>query len=135
MTPFIYKTKIIDMDAGDSIGFLMIRGREDGSWSVHLHHWQKESAGCDVPEACWPAALDTIAQWWVELERRHQEGVKAILSWPDRRPGYRPGWRAKEMNAAHQALKKTAAAWVAVKDQIKKTMTEAGWPTPDPDAA
>lgn len=128
MSPFIYKTKIIDIDAKDSLGFLMVRGRDDGSWSVHLHHWEKDSASCDTPEACWPALMDILAQWWLEMEKRHQDGINAIMSWPDRRPGYRPGWRVREVNAAHFALKKTAAAWVTVKNQIHQTMTDAGWP-------
>ena len=129
MTPFIYKTEVIDLDAKDKIGFLLVKGREDGSWSLNLHHWTQESSGCDTPGACWPAVLDTLAQWWTTTEARHNEGVRALLSWPDRRPGYRPGWRVREMNAAHQAFKKTAAAWVTVRDQIKKTMQDAGWPT------
>lgn len=129
MTPFLYKTKIIDMDAKDSMGFLLVRGREDGSWSVHLHHWGIDNRGCDTPEACYPAAIHTLAAWWAETEARHEDGVRAIMSWPDRRPGYRPGWRVRELNAAHMAIKRTAAAWMAVKNQLKDTMAAAGWPT------
>lgn len=129
MTPFLYKTKVVDSSSKEDMGFLMVRGREDGSWSVHFHCWDNSSAGCDTPEACYPAALHMMADWWQELEARHADGLRAILSWPDARPGYRPGWKRKEIAACSHAKKLSAAAWVTVRDQIKKTMADAGWPT------
>jgi len=129
MTPFLYKTKVVDMDSGDGQGFFLVRGREDGSWSIHLHHWDRSSAGCDTPEACYPAALQILAEWWVKLEAAHERGVEAINSWPDRRPGYRPGWKKRELAEASRSLRRTAAAWVTVQAQLKTMMETHQWPT------
>lgn len=129
MTPFLYRTKVVDAISREGQGFLMVRGREDGSWSINFHHWDRNSASCDTPEACYPAVLLMMTEWWQELEARHVDGLRAILSWPDDRAGHRPGWKRKEISKAAFAKKQSAAAWVSVRDQIKKDMAAAGWPT------
>ena len=129
MTPFTYSTKVIDTDSKDPIGFLSVRGRADGSWSINLHHWSKNSAGCDTPEACYPALLVIMAEWWLETEKRHEEGLAVIMSWPIKRPGYRPGWRGRELSKANHAHRIAAASVLKVQSTIKGIMAEAGWPT------
>lgn len=128
MKPFIYKTKITDIDNGKNTGFFMVRGREDGSWSVHLHHWEKASSGCDTPEACYPAAMDTLDNWMAETVKRHKEGLAIILSWPESRPGYRQGWKSKELRKAGTHMARTIKAVEVVRRQVRDLMAQAEWP-------
>jgi hypothetical protein len=128
VTPFSFKTKVVDTDSKQPVGFLLVRGREDGSWSVNLHHWEKASAGCDTPDACFPAAQLVLAEWWLETERRHKDGLEVIMSWPEYRPGHRPGWKDRELSKATRAHRWAAAAVLQVQKNIKETMLKAGWP-------
>lgn len=133
MTPFVYKTPVIDMDSKNTEGFFLVKGREDGSWSVHLHHWEKASAGCDTPEACYPAAVQVLVEWWIQLERNHGQGLAVIHSWPENRPGHRPGWKTRELKKADRCFRRTAAAWGTVKKQLHDLMQAHGWPVEIPE--
>lgn len=128
MTPFSFSTKVVDADSKASVGFLLVRGRADGSWGVNLHHWEKASAGCDTPEALFPAVRLVLAEWWLETEKRHKEGLAVIMSWPEHRNGHRLGWKAKELTKANLAHRRAAAAVLKVQNTIKEKMLAAGWP-------
>lgn len=129
MTPFSHSTKVINIGSKQSEGFLLIRGREDGSWAINLHHREKASAGCDMPEACYPALLEVLKDWEKETDEIHARSIEIIKSWPEHRNGYRLGWKSKELRLAEEQRMKSKASMIKVMEHIKTIMNQAGWPT------
>lgn len=132
MSPFVYKTKIHNKLAGKNEGFFLVKGNQDGSWSCHLNYdGQRNPSSADTPDFCYESAVRALYEWFDTLDKAFTASMEDLKTAPEVQNGFRAGWKRRAMLEKQQALRRTAASVVSVKDQLKKTMQDAGWPTPE----
>lgn len=112
------------------VGYVYLRGTEEGRWKITAKQEGEhdEVAECDVPDACWPAFVDHTVAWLEHERQRRDENIAIVRSWPDVRPGWRIGWKNRELSREMQSWQRCVKSVVKVMTEARKILEERGWP-------
>ena len=130
MKPFLLRFANKEPSAG-RIGYFLVKGEEDGSWRVtdreYGHH---EIVGaCDTPEALMPRVLDHLNEWLEEQRAVNRHNVGVLDRAPERRQGFRLGWKKAEYAKDRLQLERSEKSHRRVIQAVATILAAKGWPT------
>lgn len=128
MTPFAVRLPT-KMDGAGKIGYLYVKGMEDGSWRITdkelgIHDLVGE---CDTPSAMVPRLRDHLEAWCKEQREIVAHNLRVI----DRNPpprGARPTWKAGERVKERVQLDRAIASAGRVLQAVASVAHRHGWP-------
>lgn len=128
--PFIMRFSNHEQAVG-KIGYFLVKGEEDGSWRVtDKEYGNHEIVGsCDTPEALMPRVIDYLNEWMEEQRRAYRHNVAILDRAPERRIGFRPGWKKAEYAKDRHQLAKAEKSHHRVIQVVATVLRAKGWPT------
>lgn len=129
MTPFAVRLPTMMAGAG-KIGYLYAKGNADGSWRItDKELGDHELVGeCDSPEAMIPRLRDHLEAWCKEQAGIVEHNLGVLSRAPDRRQGFRPNWKAREIQVEREALKRALASAARTLQAVASVAHKHGWP-------
>jgi hypothetical protein len=129
MTPFAVRLPTVMAGAG-KVGYLYAKGEADGSWRITDKELGKHElvGACDTPEAMIPRLRDHLEAWCGEQAAIVAHNLGVLDRAPERRQGFRPGWKAREYQIEREALKRSLASAARVLQAIASVAQRHGWP-------
>ncbi len=124
----LIRIPIREQGAGKT-GYMLATGDAEGNWRVTEKDCGVHQlvASCDTPSAFRLALVDHVNAWLAEQETVYQYNLRVIASWPEVRPGWRHGWKAKERTKELAQMERARKSHRSLLEVIDERLTEAGW--------
>lgn len=117
----------------DQDGYILLTGLPENEWRLSRKHRSQHTTlngmgRHEAVEAFATALCELVTAELVSLD----EAVKVVNRYPDTRPGFRPGYRQRELTTlANRRVVFLARVRSAVRDAAAY-LVEEGWPLPGP---
>ncbi len=129
MTPFAVRLPTMMSGCG-KIGYIYAKGNADGSWRItDKELGNHELVGeCDSPGAMIPRLKDHLEAWCKEQAAIVAHNRRVLRKAPERRQGFRDGWKAKAYREDREALKRAVVSAGRVLQAVASVASRHGWP-------
>jgi hypothetical protein len=129
MSPFAARLPTM-MSGTGKIGYLYAKGEADGSWRITDKELSKHElvGACDSPDAMIPRLRDHLEAWCNEQAKIVEHNLIVLDRSPERRHGFRPGWKVKERQIEREALKRAIVSAGRVLQAVASVAQAHGWP-------
>lgn len=129
MTPFSVRLPT-QMGGVGKIGYLYVKGEAAGSWRITDRELGRHElvGACDTPAALVPRLRDHLEAWCAEQVATSRHNLAVLDRAPERRAGFRPGWKAKERLIERAAITRALSSAGRVLQVVASVAAHHGWP-------